>query len=148
MNEQEAIELIENTPLFRSEADKTIHSDLFNALAMGVKALEEIQQYRELGTVKELREAEYKGGWIPCSERLPEDNDMRFYMCVQENHEEDVPAHFQYEEEYGFGYWRDYYDAHSLGFLDSEFITIEEEGLEKVIAWQQLPEPYNSESNK
>lgn len=37
--------------------------------------------------------------WIPCSERLPDDADDRFYMCVVENHEEDPPMFCQYEEE-------------------------------------------------
>ena len=81
-------------------------------------------------------------GWIPCSERLPEDGDCRFYMCIVENHEDDVPMFCQFEEEYGFGYWQDIYDEYSLGFLDSEFLTNEELGYEKVIAWQPLPAPY------
>lgn len=61
--------------------------------------------------------------WIPVSERLPEDGDVRFYMCIVENHEEDLPMFCQYAEEHGFGFWRDYYDADTLGFVDSEFQT-------------------------
>ena len=41
------------------------------------------------------------GEWIPCSECLPEDVDNRFFMCIVENHEEDLPMFCQYEEEYG-----------------------------------------------
>ena len=85
------------------------------------------------------------GEWIPCSERLPDDRDNRFYMCTVENHEEDQPMFCQYEEEYGFGFWNDIYDEHTLGFVDSEFKTNEELGYEKVIAWQPLPEPYRTE---
>ena len=85
------------------------------------------------------------GEWIPCSERLPDDRDNRFYMCTVENHEEDPPMFCQYEEEYGFGFWNDIYDEHTLGFVDSEFKTNEELGYEKVIAWQPLPEPYRTE---
>lgn len=81
-------------------------------------------------------------GWIPCSERLPEDCDNRFYMCIVENHEEDLPMFCQYDEEYGFGFWQDIYDEHTLGFVDSEFRTNEELGYEKVIAWQSLPPKY------
>ena len=88
--------------------------------------------------------AEYNNGWIPCSERLPEDCDNRFYMCIAENHEEDLPMFCQYEEGYGFGFWHDIYDEHTLGFIDSEFKTNEELGYEKVIAWQQRPEPYQT----
>ena len=86
--------------------------------------------------------------WIPCSERLPDDADERFYLCVVENHEEDPPMFCQYEEEYGFGFWHNIFDPVSLGFVDSEFQTNEELGYEKVIAWMQLPESYASADEK
>ena len=45
-----------------------------------INALEEIQKYREIGTVEEFREAvekqKAKQGWIPCSERLPEEHKL------------------------------------------------------------------------
>lgn len=84
-------------------------------------------------------------GWIPVSEKLPEDDDMRFYMCIVENHEEDLPMFCQYDSEYGFGFWHDIYDSTSLGFVDTEFSTNDELGYEKVVAWQPLPEPYKEE---
>lgn len=86
--------------------------------------------------------------WIPCSDRLPEDYDNRFYMCTVENHEDDPPMFCQYEEGYGFGFWNDIYDEHTLGFVDSEFKTNEELGCEKVIAWMPLPEPYEENENE
>ena len=92
--------------------------------------------------IKIIKEQPKVGEWIPVSERLPDDRDNRFYMCTVENHEEDPPMFCQYEEEYGFGFWNDIYDEHTLGFVDSEFKTNEELGYEKVIAWQPLPEPY------
>lgn len=85
------------------------------------------------------------GEWIPYSERLPDDGDVRFYMCTVENHEEDPPMFCQYEEGYGFGFWNDIYDEHTLGFVDSEFKTNEELGYEKVVAWMPLTEPYRPE---
>lgn len=88
------------------------------------------------------------GGWIPVKERLPEDDDMRFYMCIAENHEEDLPMFCQYDREYGFGFWRDIYDSATLGFVDTEFSTNDELGYEKVVAWQPLPEPYKMKENK
>lgn len=83
-------------------------------------------------------------GWIPVEERLPEDDDMRFYMCIVENHEEDLPMFCQYDSEYGFGFWHDIYDSTSLGFVDTVFKTNDELGYEKVVAWQQLPKPYKA----
>ena len=82
------------------------------------------------------------GKWIPCSERLPEDGDCRFYMCLVENHIEDFPMMCQFEEENGFGLYKYLYDPISLGFLDTEFDTMEELGYEKVMYWMPLPEPF------
>ena len=89
-----------------------------------------------------------KNPWIPVSERLPEDGDARFYMCIVENHEEDPPMFCQYDEGCGFGFWRDYYDGDTLGFIDSEFQTNEELGYEKVVAWMPLPEPHRVSAEK
>lgn len=116
------------------------------------KLIEDLEQYAHLSAgdsvdtikviIKIVGDQTKIGEWIPCSERLPDDRDNRFYMCAVENHEEDPPMFCQYEEEYGFGFWNDIYDEHTLGFVDSEFKTNEELGYEKVIAWQPLPEPY------
>lgn len=91
-----------------------------------------------INIVNQLAE-EYNGGWISVDDKLPEDCDNRFYMCIVENHEEDLPMFCQYDEEYGFGFWHDIYDEHTLGFVDSEFRTNEELGYEKVVAWQNVP---------
>lgn len=82
------------------------------------------------------------GEWIPCSERMPEDCDNRFYMCIVENHEDGLPMFCQYNDGYGFGFLCDIYNEETLGFVDTEFRNNEELGYEKVIAWQPLPEPY------
>lgn len=73
---------------------------------------------------------------------MPEDGDCRFYMCLVENHIEDFPMMCQFEEENGFGFYKDIYDPISLGFLDTEFDTMEELGYEKVMYWMPLPETY------
>ena len=81
--------------------------------------------------------------WIAVEDSLPEDGDSRFYMCLVENHLEDPPMFCQYEEGYGFGFWRDIYDSVTLGFVDSEFETMEDLKYEKVLYWMpmiELPE--------
>lgn len=113
------------------------------------KLIEEIESYRGDIFADEIIEAikhqPKVGEWIPVSERLPEDCDNRFYMCIVENHEEDLPMYCQYVEDIGFGFWHDIYDEHTLGFVDSVFETNEELGYEKVIAWMPLPDPYRPE---
>lgn len=99
---------------------------------------------------KKLYQIGYEDGkkdkdWISVEDRLPEDDDMRFYMCIVENHEEDLPMFCQYDSEYGFGFWHDIYDSTSLGFVDTVFKTNDELGYEKVVAWQPLPEPMRKE---
>lgn len=92
---------------------------------------------RAIEIVKQEAE-QYDNGWIPVEEELPKDCDNRYYMCIVENHEEDPPMYCQYDEECGFGFYKDIYDEHTLGFVDCEFLTNEELGYEKIIAWQQL----------
>lgn len=79
--------------------------------------------------------------WIAVEDSLSEDGDSRFYMRLVENHLEDPPMYCQYEEEYGFGFWKDIYDPVTLGFVDSEFDTMEELGYEKVLYWMPMIEP-------
>ena len=116
-------------------------------LRAGKGVLNECMRHFIEGILKIIDEQPTVNDWIPCSEKLPEDYDNRFYMCIVENHEEDPPMLCQYGEGYGFGFWSDIYDGNTLGFVDSEFKTNEELGYEKVIAWQPLPEPYNPESS-
>lgn len=73
MTEQEIIKVF-NTVLFLGKCE--LPADEANeAIKLSIKALEKIQQYREIGTVEECREAvekqKAKQGWIPCSEKMP-----------------------------------------------------------------------------
>ena len=88
-----------------------------------------------------LEDEEEHGGWISCSERMPDDGDCRDYFVLVENHIEDAPMICQCNSEYGFGYYRDIYDPVTLGFVDTEFSTLDELGYEKALYWMQLPEP-------
>ena len=58
---------------------------------------------------------EYKGGWIPCSERLPEVNG--WYLVTNE-------LGIVQQQHWGASHWRKLRD-------------------EAVIAWMPLPEPYH-----
>ena len=57
MTENEAIIELNNTPLIRYEERVNGTSTLGDAIRMAIKALEEIQQYRAIGTIEECREA-------------------------------------------------------------------------------------------
>lgn len=92
------------------------------AIEMGIHALEETK-------------------WIPCSERMPDDDDYRDYLVLVENHIGDTPMICQCNPEYGFGYYKDIYDPVTLGYVDTEFSTLDELGYEKAMYWMQMPEP-------
>ena len=73
--------------------------------------------------VKEVAE-EYKGGWIPCSERLPEDD----YICI-------VTVEYPNNKtmvDYGW------FDRKSVCW----FVGMQEFRTSNIIAWKPLPEPF------
>lgn len=147
-------------PIIRSHMDEA--SDMHGKRLIDANALdEEVRNFflaitgnpKQATVVKECKESFRRmideqptvyeaNDWIPVEEKLPEEDDIRFYMCIVENHEEDLLMFCQYNELYGFGFWQDIYDSVTLGFVDTEFKTNDELGYEKVIAWQPLPEPY------
>lgn len=77
---------------------------------------------------------EYNNGWIPCSERLPEE---RFYDDGYVEPSEEVLVFTKYGDCKVSRYWgnrrnqRDYYD-----WVDIKYRQ------DKVIAWRELPAPY------
>lgn len=98
--------------------------------------LEMIEQLQE-----DLEQDEKENGWISVSERLPDGGDCRYFMCLLENHLEDAPIFLQYNESVGFGFYTDIYDPVTLGFVDTEFSTVEELGYEEVLYWRELLNP-------
>ena len=68
----------------------------------------------------------YHGGWIPCSERLPEENTDILVTYVDGEETRIIPVN------YGLGTW---YDCIFDAALDPLKIT----------AWMPLPEPYREE---
>lgn len=116
MNNQQAIDrLVKHLECGWSE-------ETVDAIEMGIHALKETQ-------------------WIPCSERMPDDDDFRDYLVLVENHIEEAPMICQCDLEYGFGYYKDIYDPVTLGYVDSEFSALDELGYEKAMYWMQMPEP-------
>ena len=95
--------------------------------------------------VQEVAE-EYNGGWIPCSERLPEERDW----CLAVFEEVDTGfIGIPYIAEYLMG-------NHTIATTEDGWIIhnctdIEHEYAEyykklRCVAWQTLPEPYKAES--
>ena len=75
MDYQEVIERFKMGYLVDSNGDTTQKD--FEALRIAISAMNELQQYKYLGTLEEVRELEKeqkKQEWIPCSERLPEES--------------------------------------------------------------------------
>ena len=61
-------------------------------------------------SIQELQEQIPKWHMVADGD-LPTNDDNRFYLCISENHEEDLPTMFQYDSELGFGWWNDIYDV-------------------------------------
>ena len=103
-----------------------------------VSSVQKVRLCDALSIVQEVAE-EYKGGWIPCSERLPED-DKKQYIVQKTNGFIDI-----------LGFTKDAYKLDRYDFAeykgkkkqlfydyDSEYGYTEWE----CEAWQPLPEPY------
>ena len=73
--------------------------------------------------VKEVAE-EYHGGWIPCSERLPEDDSICIVTVEYPNNEIVV--------DYGW------FDRNGVCW----FVGMQEFRTSNILAWQPLPEPF------
>lgn len=97
--------------------------NLLSAYDMAIKALEQTK-------------------WIPCSERLPEeDGDYLLFGKVVEDEENNI-----FIGEYDscgeqFGIWQEQFDRTTLGCLGSEFYEYA-----SVLAWMPLAKPYNTET--
>ena len=99
------------------------------------------RQY-EVDRFYELRK-KYKGGWIPCSERLPEEHDSIFaklkgtdkwYDAMFEKISDDVNVTVEFED----GTRK----TMTLHTNDGKWNTGNRIAKFNVIAWQPLPEPY------
>ncbi len=88
-------------------------------------------EYQNKDAKLPLSEFEDDNGWIPCSERLPEDNS--YIMLSFENF--NVPVIGRYEEDENGGA---FYAGDEDETLVSQYMFVN--------AWQPLPEPYQPKS--
>lgn len=116
---------------------KDKYSDCYKYAGVHVKVIQDMIEH----LLTDLEQDEKENGWIPVSERLPDGGDCRYFMCLLENHLEDAPIFLQYNESVGFGFYTDIYDPVTLGFVDTEFSTVEELGYEEVLYWRELLNP-------
>ena len=86
--------------------------------------------------VQEVAE-EYNGGWIPCSERLPEEK-----LCEDGKYDpsEKVLIQLDNEEMFTSRYWSHRHSKDSDDF--EKWIDLPDYYQDRVVAWQPLPEPF------
>lgn len=154
MTEKEAIEALLYQEDMRGEGFDYQVNNL--VIAKAVKALEEIQQYRAIGTVEECREAMerqekyYNSEWISCEDRLPEVGQIvivyQSFRGIHGNSE----THISIGQYLGNGndlpHWRFIsYMVNIYGELTYASIADNWQGdSEYVISWRTLPEPYRN----
>ena len=114
--------------LERLEIERTIANNTFMNYEMNVDLGRVFGLERAIEIVKEVAE-EYNGGWIPCSERFPEEAFGCLVTVI--DCEPLTQTDFENILPYVVGY-----DGDSWNDSDGNVIPFE------VIAWQPLPEPF------
>ena len=119
---------------------------VYKLIKPNIEDVAEFNTYKKcIEIVQEVAE-EYNGGWIPCSERLPEERDWCLAVF------EEVDTGF-----IGIPYIADYLmGKHTIyttedGWIIHNCTDIEGGASEyykklRCVAWQPLPEPYKAES--
>ena len=103
---------------------------------------EEHRIYKDgYNTGKAHASAEAVQGWIPCSERLPDD-DGDYLVWLEDESDHYAVVYFDTGAD-AFGWWVDHYDPITLGFIESDFCEAK-----NITAWQPLPTPYKGGDDK
>ena len=123
----EKLEELQNNLLSQTEGDADLQVGVINGVMYSRKIVQEVAE-------------EYNGGWIPCSERLPEESG--YYLVTYHNWSDGnfLPKyddtyvrrlHYQISEHFvGWNYPKNVDDR------------AENDCHKEVIAWQPLPEPF------
>lgn len=83
-------------------------------------------------TESQCESAQFSARWIPCSERLPKDDDYKPFSY----YEDGVVFFCTKDGKVGFGW---YYES------TREWANEDDNTVGNVIAWMELPEPYMEE---
>lgn len=124
----------------RQDAIDALTKERLYLLERDMPGAEHILIHHAINVIENLPSAQQ---WIPCSERLPEE-DGKYIVCYEEGYREDYGfdeigiAPFEVDSE-GFGIWQERFDLGTLGSLGSDWVDI------PVIAWMPLPEEYKGE---
>ena len=107
----EKLEELQNNLLSQTEGDINLQVGVINGVMYSKKIVQEVAE-------------EYKGGWIPCSERLPEDDSICIVTVEYPNNKTMV--------DYGW------FDRKRVCW----FVGMQEFRTSNILAWQPLPEPF------
>ena len=125
----ERLEELQNNLLSQTEGDADLQTGVINGVMYSRKIVQEVAE-------------EYNGGWIPCSERLPEERDW----CLAVFEEVDTGfIGIPYIAEYLMGNHtiattEDGWIIHNC--TDREDVSSEYYKKLRCVAWQPLPEPF------
>lgn len=151
MNTVEAFALFRNINSLAS-----LDEDKYEAIQQVLDAatINSITKREVLNVVEWLFNKQKKYRWHDLRDNpndLPDANypSNTWFEVVQKDNEEELPrAAMQYDDVLGFGFYHDIFDPVSLGYVDTDFTTVAEEGLAEVVAWREIEEFESEEEDE